>query len=99
MVGRGRFTIRGIFFLKGSCANRPARCAAHGPHNLKEFGLFVRQTLPILAEWLDGDGTPAPKKHQRPETAPYITKILYLCPFRKWIAGTVNAGDLNLRIY
>jgi len=99
VVGRGSSTIHRLFALKGSCTDRPARGAADGPHNFKQFGQFLRHALPILAEWLDGDGAPAPKKIPRPETAPHIAKIFYLCPFREWIASMVNAGDLNLCIY
>lgn len=98
-VGQGRFTILISFMPSNSCANHPASCTADCPHNLKPFGLLLRQALPISAERLDGDCVATPKMHLRPETAPGIAKISNPCRLHEWVTSDVNPGNLNPGIY
>jgi hypothetical protein len=87
------------FLPRNSCANHPASCTTDCPHNLKPFGLLLRQALALSAERLDGDCVPTAKMHLRPETAPGIAKISNACPLHEWVTSDVNSGDLNLGIY
>lgn len=98
-VGRARFTILISFLPRNSGANHPARCTADCPHDLKPFGLLLRQALPIRAERLDGDCVAPPKMRVRPETAPRVAKISNACPLHEWVPSDVNPGNLNLGIY
>ena len=97
-VGRGRFTILISFLPRNSCANHPASCTADCPHDLKPFGLLLRQALSLSAERLDGDCVATPKMHLRPETAPRIAKISNACPLQEWVTSDVNPGNFNLGI-
>jgi hypothetical protein len=98
-VGRGRFTILVSFLPGNSCANHPASRTADCPHDLKPFGLLLRQTLPISAERLDGDCVATPEMHLRSETAPRIAKISNACPLQEWVTSYVHPGNLNPGIY
>jgi len=98
-VDRGRSTILISFLPGNSCANHPASCAANCPHDLKPFGLLLRQALPIGAERLDGDCVATPKMRLRAETAPRIAKISNAGPLHEWVTSDVNPGNLNPGIY
>jgi len=99
LVGAVSFTIRIFCVPKSSYANGPPGYRAGHPHDLEQFGRFVRRGLPIRPKRFDRYGATASKGHLHSEAASLIAKIPDTRPFREWLAGAVNPLYFNLGIY